>query len=82
MNKLETVDFDLNVAKDGKFHIHNEECYVMLRKNGVGLALISRALAAYHHYGLAIDDSKSVVGDPHEICIIREKLQGQRFQLL
>lgn len=79
---------DNKMEKEVKhFHIHYPSCYVMFRENGAGLAKISRALKAYHHDPKHLPDEIDdctwhIVGDPHEICIIREKLQNLRFQLL
>lgn len=64
-------------------HIHGEECFVMLKENRSGLAKINRALAPYHHFQRKFGDNcDSVVGDPHEICLVREKLQSLRFEIL
>lgn len=78
----ENVIFNLNQEPSGKFHIHNESCYVMLKENGAGLAKINRALKPYHHTGKNFEEGFSAVGDAHQICIIREKLQEMRFDLL
>lgn len=78
--ELEQVNFNLNTNVEGGFHIHNSTCYVMFRENGAGLALINRALKPYQRpdkFGFV-----SSVGDAHEICVIREKLQALRFELL
>lgn len=79
----EQVNFNLNLDQDGKFHIHSEQCYVMFRESGAGLAKINRALKPYHHFGNELDEGwNSSVGNPHDICLMREKLQEMRFELL
>lgn len=81
--QLETITFDENHGCKMPGHIHRPMCFVMWHENGAGLSKIIRALKPYHHSGKKWGDiSDSAVGDPHEICIIREKLQALRFQLL
>ncbi len=83
MNNLEITTFEENIGCKEKGHIHRPDCYVMFQERGAGLAKINRALAPYHHSGRKWGDlADSSVGDPHEICIIREKLQSLRFELL
>lgn len=79
---MEKTTFDLNEDCDSGFHIHTESCYVMFRENAAGLAKIIRALKPYHSKVGSDGDMLSFVGTPHEICIVREKLQAMRFELL
>ena len=69
------TEFNLNPVN----HIHEETCYVCFSETRSGLAAINRALAAYqkvNQFGVCF------VGDRHEICLIREKLQALRFETL
>jgi len=80
---LEVTTFRENEGCTQKGHIHRSICYVMFTENGAGLAKINRALKPYHHANRKWGDmTDSAVGDPHEICLIREKLQSLRFDLL
>lgn len=94
MSEVEQTEFNLNIGCcdldhlhnekcHTKFHIHRSSCFVMFKERGAGLSLISRALQPYHHQGFQLEEGFSnSVGNPHEICIIREKLQDMRFELL
>lgn len=80
---LEVTTFGENEGCTQKGHIHSSICYVMFSKNRAGLAKINRALKPYHHLGKEYGDiTDSAVGNPHEICLIRERLQALRFELL
>lgn len=81
--QTEQVNFNENDGCLAPGGIHREYCYVMFPENRAGLAKINRALKSYHHNKRENGDlADSAVGNPHEICIIREKLQNLRFEML